>query len=84
MATENVADKTAKKRAEKEYAVKGNDLSGFVGVSPEYMTYASKTEKPSVRKQEPKADEPKAKEVDEEPKADEPAKPASPTQPRLP
>ena len=28
------------------FAVEGNDTSGYVGVSPEYMTYASETEKP--------------------------------------
>src|SRR6059058_127963 len=28
------------------YAVEGNDTSGYVGVSPEYMTYANDTEKP--------------------------------------
>lgn len=28
------------------YAVNGNDTSAYVGVSPEYMTYANETEKP--------------------------------------
>lgn len=28
------------------YAVEGNDTSGYIGVSPEYMTYASATEAP--------------------------------------
>lgn len=28
------------------FAVEGNDTSGYVGVSPEYMTYANETDKP--------------------------------------
>lgn len=28
------------------YAVEGNDTSQYIGVSPEYMTYANETEKP--------------------------------------
>ncbi len=30
----------------RDYRVEGNDTSGYVGVSPEYMTYANPTEKP--------------------------------------
>jgi hypothetical protein len=30
------------------YAVEDNDLSGYVGVSPEYQTYANETEKPDA------------------------------------
>lgn len=30
----------------KNFAVEGNDLNGFIGVSPEYMTYADETHKP--------------------------------------
>lgn len=30
------------------FAVEGNDLSGYVGVAPEYMTYANSTEAPAV------------------------------------
>lgn len=44
------SDTEAKKIAEKQYAVKGNDLSGFRGVSPEYMTYANETDKPVAKK----------------------------------
>lgn len=32
------------------FAVEGNDTTDYVGVSPEYMTYASDTEKPSRAK----------------------------------
>lgn len=32
----------------RNYRVEGNDTSGYVGVSPEYMTYANKTEKPEL------------------------------------
>ena len=39
------ADKVAKEK----YAVKGNDLSGFKNVSPEYMTYSSDLGKPSKK-----------------------------------
>ena len=30
----------------RKFAVEGNDLTGYVGVSPEYMTYAEDTHKP--------------------------------------
>lgn len=30
----------------RDFRVEGNDISGYVGVDPEYMTYASDTEKP--------------------------------------
>lgn len=30
----------------RNFAVEGNDLSGYIGVSPEYMTYADDTHKP--------------------------------------
>lgn len=30
----------------RDYRVEGNDISGYVGVDPEYMTYANETEKP--------------------------------------
>ena len=30
----------------RDFAVEGNDLSGYVGVSPEYMNYANETEAP--------------------------------------
>jgi hypothetical protein len=30
----------------RNFAVEGNDLSGYIGVSPEYMTYADETQKP--------------------------------------
>jgi hypothetical protein len=30
----------------REFAVEGNDLSGYVGVSPEYQNYANETEAP--------------------------------------
>lgn len=40
-----------------QYAVEGNDLSGYVGVSPEYATYANETEKPSLTDEEAEAAE---------------------------
>lgn len=30
----------------RNFAVEGNDLSGYIGVSPEYMTYADETQMP--------------------------------------
>ena len=30
----------------REFAVEGNELEGYAGTSPEYMTYANETEKP--------------------------------------
>lgn len=30
----------------RNFAVEGNDLSGYIGVDPEYMTYADDTHKP--------------------------------------
>jgi hypothetical protein len=30
----------------RNFGVEGNDLSGYIGVSPEYMTYADDTHKP--------------------------------------
>lgn len=30
----------------RNFAVEGNELSGYIGVSPEYMTYADETHKP--------------------------------------
>lgn len=30
----------------RNFAVEGNDLSGYIGVDPEYMTYADETHKP--------------------------------------
>lgn len=38
-------EKTPEARA---FAVEGNDLSGYVGVSPEYRTYANETDKPML------------------------------------
>lgn len=34
--------------AGQSYAVEGNELDGYIGTSPEYMTYANDTEKPGV------------------------------------
>lgn len=36
----------------RDYRVEGNDVSGYIGVSPEYMTYANETEKPLLTSQE--------------------------------
>jgi hypothetical protein len=36
----------------RDYRVEGNDISGYVGVDPEYMTYANETEKPLNTAQE--------------------------------
>lgn len=36
----------------RDYRVAGNDISGYVGVDPEYMTYANKTEQPLNTAQE--------------------------------
>lgn len=36
----------------RDYRVEGNDTSGYIGVSPEYMTYANETEKPLLTSQE--------------------------------
>lgn len=36
----------------RDYRVEGNDTSGYIGVSPEYMTYANETEKPTLTDQE--------------------------------
>lgn len=30
----------------RDYRVEGNDISGYVGVDPEYMTYANETDRP--------------------------------------
>lgn len=35
-------------REHARYAVEGNDVSQYVGVSPEYMTYSSDVDKPIV------------------------------------
>lgn len=32
----------------RDFAVEDNELDGYVGTSPEYMTYANETEKPGV------------------------------------
>lgn len=68
-------DEGAREVAEKNYAVKGNDLSGFRGVSPEYMTYASETEKPVAKKDDKKKDEPKR----EDSKQESPKAPSAPS-----
>lgn len=78
--SEHESDKTAREASEKNYAVKGNDLSGFRGVSPEYMTYASETEKPVAKKDDKKKDEPKRSEA---PKATQSA-PSTPSAPKAP
>lgn len=36
----------------RSFAVEGNDLSGYVGVDPEYQTYANDTEAPALNKDE--------------------------------
>lgn len=36
----------------RDYRVEGNDVGGYLGVSPEYMTYANDTEKPLLTDQE--------------------------------
>lgn len=38
------------------YAVEGNDTSGYLGVSHEYMTYANETEKPHTADEGPEAE----------------------------
>lgn len=73
--SEHESDKTAREASEKNYAVKGNDLSGFRGVSPEYMTYASETEKPVAKKDNKKKDEPKQE--DSKPSASKPSAPSA-------
>lgn len=45
------AEEDAKAKGEvvdegRSFAVEGNDLSGYFGVSPEYMTYANDTDRP--------------------------------------
>jgi hypothetical protein len=32
----------------RDFSVPGNDTSGYIGVSPEYMTYANETERPRL------------------------------------
>lgn len=34
-------------RPEAQWAVEGNEVDNYVGVSPEYMTYANETDKPA-------------------------------------
>lgn len=41
-----LADERDRTGAPVSFAVEGNDTSGYVGVSPEYMTYANETEAP--------------------------------------
>lgn len=36
----------------RDYRVEGNDTSGYIGVDPEYMTYANETEKPHLTDEE--------------------------------
>lgn len=36
----------------RDFRVEGNDVSGYLGVDPEYMTYANETEKPHLTDQE--------------------------------
>lgn len=36
----------------RQFALPGNDVSGYLGVDPEYMTYANETEKPYLTPQE--------------------------------
>lgn len=66
----------------REFAVEGNKLDDYVATSPEYMTYANKTEKPGASNKGPEAqvfkefDEamnrpaPKAKEEEKEESSD--------------
>lgn len=68
-------DESAREIAKENYAVKGNDLSGFRGVSPEYMTYASETEKPVAKKGDKKKDEPK--QAESKPSASKPSAPSA-------
>lgn len=39
-------DATAESVAQRDFSVEGNDLDGYLGVSPEYATYANEGEKP--------------------------------------
>jgi len=50
-------------------AVEGNDLSGYIGVSPEYMTYANETEAPLQPKDAEVSDAVEQVVADEEAKA---------------
>lgn len=75
--SEHESDKTAREVAKENYAVKGNDLSGFRGVSPEYMTYASETEKPVAKKGDKKKAEPKRED-------NKPSAPSTPSAPKAP
>lgn len=43
-----MADKKIPESEHPGYQVEGNDLDGYVGVSPEYATYADDTQKPLV------------------------------------
>lgn len=36
----------------RSYAVEGNDLTGYIGVDPEYMTYAEETHRPFLTQNE--------------------------------
>ena len=36
----------------RDFRVEGNDVSGYLGVDPEYMTYANETERPHLTDQE--------------------------------
>lgn len=39
----------------RSFTIPGNDTSGFVGVDPEYMNYASETDKPRLTKKDMRA-----------------------------
>lgn len=76
----------------RDYTVEGNDTSGYIGVSPEYMTYANETEKPLLTAQEEwdythnldhlegNADEDVEKETEEESEVESEVKTESETQ----
>lgn len=46
-----------KEVAGQSYAVEGNKLDGYIGTSPEYMTYANDTEKPGHNPEDSVEDE---------------------------
>lgn len=40
----------------RSFAVEGNDLEGYIGTNPEYMTYANETEAPIVAEEGPESE----------------------------
>lgn len=50
--TDDTGTESAVTPGPRSFAVPGNDLTGYIGVAPEYMTYASPNQKPLLTEEE--------------------------------